>query len=363
LLAGLYRLFGEGPGSFLAVDFMDSAVLVGQVVLLPLVAEALGAGVWPGFLAALLAIFGMERMPRWETNYSELLLVIAVLLACRYLRAIGPSRPATSLTKGTARFIDSPLVLASGLGLVWGTILLTNPTPALVWLCWLVLGAWYGARHAARWAWLPALLIPLVMVAPWTARNFATFHRVVPIRDNLGLELMVSNNPCASPSFSANVDSGCFRKAHPALNSEEARRVIEMGEANYNALKLREAGRWIRANPGAFCRLSLKRFLYFWLRFTPDSSGADRLRSWGLRLLTLMSIPGLLLLWRASRSGAIVCMTLLAFFPPVHYLVQYMYRYHFPTLWVMFSLSAMAIIRIASWAVQRTGLVPAVEPF
>jgi hypothetical protein len=45
----------------------------------------------------------------------------------------------------------------------------------------------------------------------------------------------------------------------------EARKVMELGEIKYNALQLREARRWISSHPARFIKLSIMRFIAFWM--------------------------------------------------------------------------------------------------
>jgi hypothetical protein len=92
-----------------------------------------------------------------------------------------------------------------------------------------------------------------------------TRHRVIPVRDDFGLELSVSNNDCAQFSIYKNLSSGCFDEFHPNHNVTEAAKVRTMGEANYNGLRLQEAESWISSHPEAFVSLSATRFIAFWV--------------------------------------------------------------------------------------------------
>ncbi len=88
-------------------------------------------------------------------------------------------------------------------GLLWGFVLMTNPSlgsllPFL--LGWAAYRAWWKAaspRSAGKkWLLQPsaALAIAILCCVPWTIRNYTVFHRFVPLRSNFPLELYIGNN-------------------------------------------------------------------------------------------------------------------------------------------------------------------------
>jgi hypothetical protein len=141
-----------------------------------------------------------------------------------------------------------------------GFLILTSPTVAPIYATWLVWEMW-----RQKIAFFKKSLLPVVIVAPWTIRNYLVFHAFPIVRDNFGLELSVSNNDCARFGFQENLQTGCFEKFHPYANVNEARKVVELREVNYNELLLREALGWISSHPARFIKLSLMRFIAFWM--------------------------------------------------------------------------------------------------
>ena len=328
VVAAIYRLFGDGaPGAYM-LQAVEAIVLTLQFALIPLVMHALGASYEAGVLAAFLAVLGVRQVPNWEANYVGLLLLIATLLACRYLRSLSQNR-------NSMGFGNSPLSIASLLGVVWGSILLLNPSPLFIWVVWLILGSWQSWRHGFAFAWLPALILPLMMLIPWEWRNYRVFHAFVPVRTNFGLELRVSNSPWAKASFYANFYHHYF--PHPNADVEEAKKVLAMGEVEYNRRQLQDAIQWIRANPRQALTLWGTRFRLFWL-----PPHASRIPEWTIDLATLMSIVGLFFLARTNRAEAILCLIFLTIYPPIYYILQNFDRYRYPILWVTFGLAAVA---------------------
>jgi hypothetical protein len=45
-----------------------------------------------------------------------------------------------------------------------------------------------------------AAVAALVVIAPWTARNYAVFHRLIPVANVVGLDLFKGFNPEANGS-------------------------------------------------------------------------------------------------------------------------------------------------------------------
>jgi len=347
-VAAIYCVFGDGiPGSR-ALVFAEAFCIVLQIALIPLVVQAMGAPPVAGFIAGLFAIAGVQRSPEWEANYASVLLMLATLVGLRYWRP-----PGVPLGRRWA--------LASGLGILWGAILLTAPSAATVWLTWLAVAAWLGGKQELRYAWLPILLLPVVLMLPWTIRNYRVLGGFVPLRSNLGLELRVSNNPCAAVSVKENIRTGCYH--HPNMDAYEARKVFQDGEVQYNRAQMAEALSWIRQKPGSAAALSVQRVLRFWFPSDIGSpvnallSKQNWLSTWGVYLATILSLPGIVFLFRENRAGAFTCATFLLCYPLTFYFLQHDPRYRVPILWVTFILAGVGVRSLVSMANRRLSVV------
>jgi hypothetical protein len=193
------------------------------------------------------------------------------------------------------------------------------------------------------------------MISPWIARNYLIFHRVILVRDNLGTELAVSNNECAEFGTLLNEVTHCFEKVHPNANREEATKVRALGEAQYNAARLREAVLWIDNNRSRFMELCRQRFVAFWMPHESADLRRDvlqrgfRLQPYSIYIMTWLSLAGLWMLARRDIRGAVLCTIWLAFFPLIYYVVQYENRYRYPIMWITFLLGALPISRCINW--------------
>lgn len=94
----------------------------------------------------------------------------------------------------------------------------------------------------------------LLVLTPWTIRNYVAMGRFIPLRDNFGLELWVGNRP----GMHGTADfSGDFPDNDP---SDYAR----LGELRFMDEHFDAAKQFIRANPAGFLRRSLLRMEQFW---------------------------------------------------------------------------------------------------
>ncbi len=311
----LVRWFGDGPASMNAVQWVGTFVLAFQLALWPWFAEWLGMGFASGVVgAAGWVIVGFVHDPMWESLYVALLILILMVCVRRIL-----SEQVTTL-------------FASFTGALWGILFLFNPVTLLPFLgC----STWIAfSRRIRRVQKLALLIIPFAVISPWVIRNYQVFHHFVFIRDNLGIELSITNNPCSTFSFHLNRWSSCYH--HPNESVDEAKKVLASGEYAYNQAKLQEASAWIRNNPGRFAVLTWQRFLAFWF-YTPDRSHLPGQHvPLGILIIWLvmpLSIAGLWMLFQTDRISAGLCLVWLILFPPIYYFLAFIPRYRYPILW------------------------------
>jgi hypothetical protein len=62
-----------------------------------------------------------------------------------------------------------------------------------------------------------------------------------------------------------------------------------------------------------------------------------------LYLGTVLSVPGIFLLWRTHRQAAWLCLGFLILFPPIYYIVDFDKRYRYPITWVTCLVAAYSI--------------------
>ena len=183
----------------------------------------------------------------------------------------------------------------------------------------------------------------LIVVAPYTIRNRLVMGSTFFIRDNLGLELAVSNADDAAATAEANAKPGAAMDRHPFITPDEAERMRAMGEVAYNKSRQREALAWIGSHPAAFIRLTGQRAGYL---FFPFSRRPYQRAIAGL--LTIGMLVGLVLLWRSGeRTTVAIVVGAIAGYELIYLFVQHDVRYVYPMLWVE-SLVAASVPRGSS---------------
>jgi hypothetical protein len=321
-LALIIRVFGTGAKGNYAFQFAAAAALAVELALLPVLTEAMGWGLCPGLLACAIGLLPpLFTFPDWEASYAGLLIVLVTIFWWTFV-----SRPQPSWSSAVL------------LGVTAGILLLTSASAFSVLAVWFIYLLWKSQLGFRKKCWA-VVLIPVAMLMPWTVRNYIVFHRVIPFRLALGLELASSYNDCAPVGMRQSEKIGCFGQRSPNHNLEEAQKARALGEAQYNSEKFQEAYRWVVANPGRFSTLTLQRIYAFWFPYETDSP-LQQLTIQGRRkerltiyAMTVLSVLGLPLLMKSNRTASFVVASWLLVFPLIYYLHLFEDRYRYPVLW------------------------------
>ncbi len=303
-MAGVFEVFGIYSNSaaivIIAINCLFSAVTVVPLYFYARRSFGESTALFAGMLWAIFPYSVYWTIMRiWDTWISSLLLSVLFLLALK--------------------LADSDAVEQwIGFGLLWGFTGLVNPV-ALSVLPGLGLWMTYSLhRQGKRWL-LPASLAALCMVtvmAPWIIRNYVMFHKFIPVRDSLGLELYVGNNGNDLRPYDL--------EAGPWKNGTEWERFQQLGEVAYFEEKGRSAAAFIRAHPGWYMLMSARRLFNVWTDFWslgPQVLAEDPYSPLVAALCTLLSICTVYGLWRSMRNnsfGTIPYLIVLLCYPLVY---------------------------------------------
>ena len=238
-----------------------------------------------------------------------------------------------SLTVAHFRRDDPDLLRSLGCGLGWGITFLISPVFMVV-LAGLIL-------VLPRRLHLSALIIfcSLLVISPWIIRNYLVLGHFVPVRDNLGLELSVSNNDRATALLERNFRIRDYR--HPYSNLSETLQMKALGGTAYYRLRQHEALEWIGEHPRRFLQLTAEHIVFFW--FNPWGEIVNNVF---IVLLTLGGVTGLCLLYgRDPKTAWIFAVVWLSFQIP-YYFTQVSPRYRFPIDWSFWLLWAYTLWRL-----------------
>ena len=306
LLAGIFHL--AGPYSYRALWIATglNAVFssITAVLILRLGKREFGSPV--GILAAWVWACWMYEaviaVRLWESSLSALLLMVTLLMLPK-LKA--PSTPWWVFFG----------FLAASSGLTNTTLLSVFP---FFWV-WL----WVSYRQRGRSCGkliLASMGIFFLTLLPWTVRNYEVFHRLIPVRDNFGLELWFVNHQSVA---------GRYDNDFPGLDPSEYNRL---GEIRFMESKRDLALQFIGQHPAEFLRSSLQRCLSYWT--APDPM------VWSC--VSFMAWSGMILALRRKGLEAIPYAIVLLVFPLIYYITHTFNSYRHPTEPVMFLLAAYA---------------------
>jgi 4-amino-4-deoxy-L-arabinose transferase-like glycosyltransferase len=348
LLAGIDKVFGvHSSSAYLAATMLSG--LFSTLVCIPIfflgkrvAGDAMGvsaAAFWAVFPLAVTATAGPFGV--WDTTLSTLLAAL-VLLA-------------------TLRIRDSDRTAAwVGYGLLCALTLETNPTILSVLpflFAWL---AWHLYQHRREWLRLPGLAALLIVLgcAPWAARNWITFHHLIPFRSNFGLELWLGNNDYPDHDQFPDTRS-------PYSNGIETQHFAAVGEVAYMREKTAIAAQFIETHPWETVRSDYLRFVVLWDGISVRVQDVWPLISWPNRisfainaLLAICGWTGLLAMFRLRNPFAWPFFAYLAFYPAVYYVTHATLRYRHPVDPALTVLASYAIV-CAGRALVRAPAQPA----
>jgi 4-amino-4-deoxy-L-arabinose transferase-like glycosyltransferase len=308
IVAGIFRLAGAYTYRSLLIAVGLNAVFssLTAVMILRLGKREFGslAGILAAWVWACWMYAAAVAVRLWESSLSTLLLMLALLMLPKLK------------TKPSA-----PLWLF--FGFLAAVAVLTNTTLLSVFpLFWAWLWISYTQRkQSCRKLLLASVGIFLLTLLPWTIRNYEVFHRLMPIRDNLGLELWIGS-----------------QEGERRLNGDDFQPMVaeysRLGELRFMDNKRQLALQVIREHPGSFLRLSAQRFYRFWT--APVGS------VW--ILVSLLAWPGMLVALRQKGWAAVPNVIVMTMFPLIYYLTHTSSMYRHPAEPVMLVLAAYASV-------------------
>jgi hypothetical protein len=198
----------------------------------------------------------------------------------------------------------------------------------------------------------------LIVVAPYTIRNRLVMGSTFFIRDNLGLELAVSNADDAQPLAEANNVPGAAMDRHP-FNSPSWPSACAPWAKSPSTEPAARGARMDWVSPAGFMRLTAQRAGYLLLPFSRRAY--QRVIA---AVLTVGALVGLVLLWRSGQRVTVAIVAgAIAGYEVIYLFVQHDVRYVYPMLWVQSlvaaSVPARLLGRVRDWAaVGDTSALP-----
>ena len=232
-----------------------------------------------------------------------------------------------------------PRVLAANrgwfaLGLFLGILVLLQASFLAVFVAY---GVWLALWKHRSYQMMLVLFGLVLALAPWTIRNYVVLGRLIPVRDNFGLELWLGNRP----GMHGTVDySGDFPDHDPST-------YARLGEIGYMDAKLREAKMFIASNPQAFFDRCMHRMIEFW--YVPYS------RTW--LVVSLLAWIGALLAFRCHNCGELLAIPV-AIFPLIYYITHVFPTYRLPIEPLVILLATFPVVETIAFLKRIVGREP-----
>jgi hypothetical protein len=308
IVAGFFSIFGiHTAHSILAIHIFDCVINSLAIIPIFMIARrSFGERVawWAGWAWAFFP-YGIYFSAAWAWSTHILLLCLCWLL---YL--------SLDLEQ------SSSLKLWAGFGLLAGFAGLTEPSILTVAPLLMALAAWRLARAGKCWL-LPGTVASLVLAAtisPWLIRNAVVFHRFIPMRDSMGLELWMGNNG-RSLHWTNN-------DLHPLHDAEELAAYNAEGELAYMNHKAAIASAYIHAHREWYAWMCARRAVYLWTGYWSFKHAyllmepTDPENIFFATSLTLLMFWGMWLAWGQNRFEAIRYGSVLFLYPLMYYFVH-----------------------------------------
>jgi hypothetical protein len=168
------------------------------------------------------------------------------------------------------------------LGILFGIQILVRPDILMGMIffgLWLLIYSKKGVQRKKNIVgYSMAVGIGLVMVLPWTIRNYNTFGSFVLVSANSGFNFYMGNNPRATGEFrqdfstkeSNDIDSAIaiFWRSHPSHVERDAY-LLDVGK------------QWVYSHPAEAAKLDLKKFYFHWWQRN-EAGGSIAAKEWML---------------------------------------------------------------------------------
>lgn len=209
-----------------------------------------------------------------------------------------------------------------------------------------LLGVWsFYQLYLRRRNWigpmLAAALAGVAVLTPWLMRDYAVFHRFIPVRSGYGLELYMGNDGYSTRWTDSSV--------HPNHSDAELGEYERVGEIAYMDHKLQQGKDYIRAHPAWYAWMTGRRIIYMWTgywSFSREYLKDEPLDPPNIFVNTTMTILGLLGLrrvWQTDRSVGMRFAIVMLFFPLAYYFTHPETYYFRPVDPLIVILAAIAI--------------------
>jgi len=348
-LTAVYGVVGYSP----LVARLIQTVLVG--FLLPWLTYRLGKrafGPTIGLVAAGLSAIYIYFVYYAATLMTEPFYIITILWTLDLAMQLGQaSDPNSAETSAKSKWMWLWLGLALGMTVLFRQVFLLFIPILFVWLLWRS----YRYQQRAVWSMsgrlVGATIIVVLMILPWTIRNYRAFDTFVLLNTNAGFAFFWGNHPIHGYNFIPILPAD-----GPSYQDLIPENLRHLNEAELDRALLKLGLAQITANPVRYAILSLSRIQEY-VKFWPSSdsgliSNISRVFSFGLMLPFM--IYGLIMGFRRSLSSTVLILYLFMMaYAGIHLLTWTLIRYRLPIDAVLLVFAGLALVDLRARLSQR----------
>ena len=229
----------------------------------------------------------------------------------------------------------------------------------LLFLPFLLLWLWWAKRPKLTQLILPVAMVVL-MIIPWTVRNYIAFDKIVPLNTNSGFAFFWGNHPRYGTQFIPILPSGEYFRMIPQELQAQG-----LNEAEMDSALLSEAFGFIVAEPGRYALLSLSRIPTYFMFWPSGDSGMvsniSRVGSFGVFLPFMLY--GLFLAlkqsfgsWQERLASPFTLLYLfMLVYTGIHVLTWTLIRYRLPVDVILVIFAGVALVDIVERVMGRRG--------
>jgi 4-amino-4-deoxy-L-arabinose transferase-like glycosyltransferase len=259
---------------------------------------------------------------------------------------------------------DRSLAWGAAAGATAGLAFLIRPPVAVVALFFPAIAAILGAnrRDIVRTT-AAAVVVGLIVIAPWTIRNAVDYHAFVPGAAKAGINFWKGNSPYAAQYISDGISVDLLPE-----HAGTPQPPPNLNAVQEDAWWRHQAVDWIRAHPGAWAHALWVKLVAFWTWDLNPHTGGDAGTKNALYEATYGPLLALALLGAAlgwsrgvRRRGVAAIMLVIVVFTAVHVLTVGYTRLRAPLDPLLMLLAAVLLVELAG-VYARTRRVQAATP-
>jgi len=193
-------------------------------------------------------------------------------------------------------------------------------------------------------------LSTILTIFPWTLRNYFIFREIVPISTNIGVNLLIGNNPNATGEFMP-VKINCPK---PKSFRDVPLSVVASMEYDLNRIASEQALDFIKSNPLSYIKLCFKRLFLFWSppvrNINIDNFDSETLFRiiWLLCYLIVLftGFMGIIFSIKEKNKKAFLIILIFFYYTGIHMLTVSTIRYRLPLIPLLMIFSNFALIKV-----------------